>query len=155
MMELIYLSNLGQEEKELLKKIPALITILIGSADDNLDEKEIHMGKLSTEFRKDHGEPLVQNYFEWVSSEYDSIFKREWSQLKLITLDARLQLISKELALTNDILHKLDKKFAHELVSSWRGLARAVANSSGGVLGRLTVSYEERDYIGLDMIDFK
>lgn len=154
MMELIYLSNLRQEEKELLKRIPALITILIGSADDNLDEKEIHMGKMSTEFRKDHGEPLVQNYFDWVSTEYDSIFKREWNKFKLINLDERLQSISNELALTNEILPKLDKKFAHQLVTSWRGLARAIANSSGGVLGRMTVSYEERDLIGLDMIVF-
>ena len=155
MMELIYLSNLGQEEKELLKKIPALITILIGSADDNLDEKEIHMGKMSTDFRKDHGEPLVNNYFEWVSSEYDSIFKKEWSKYQAIELDQRLHLISEEIALTNDALSKLDKKFAHHLVISWRGLARAVASSSGGLLGRLSVSYEERDFIGLDMISFQ
>lgn len=154
-MELIYLSNLEKEEKELLKRIPALITILIGSADDNLDEKEIHMGKMSTEFRKDHGEPLVNNYFEWVSNEYDTIFNNEWNNLKEIELEQRLQLISDEIAQTNEILAKLDKKFTHELVVSWRGLARAVATSSGGVLGRLSVSYEERDYIALDMIEFK
>lgn len=154
-MELIYLNNLGNEEKELLKRIPALITILIGSADDDLDEKEIHMGKMSTEFRKDHGEPLVNNYFEWVSNEYDSIFNEEWNKFKLIELDQRLHLISDEIAQTNDILAKLDKKFAHELVLSWRGLARAVANSSGGVLGRLTISYEERDFVGLDMISIQ
>lgn len=154
-MELIYLNNLERQEKELLQRIPALITILIGSADDDLDEKEIHMGKMSTEFRTDHGEPLVNNYFEWVSKDYDTIFNNEWSKYKSIQLDERLHTISEEIAQTNDILEKLDRKFAHQLVVSWRGLARAVANSSGGVLGRLTVSYEERDFIGLDMIVYK
>ncbi|HUH75360.1 MAG TPA: hypothetical protein VLZ75_13275 [Chitinophagales bacterium] len=153
-MELIYLKNLEKEQKELLKRIPALITILIGSADDNLDEKEIHMGKMSTEFRKDHGEPLVNNYFEWVSAEYDSIFDNEWNKYKVVELEERLHLISNEIAKTNDILQELDKKFAYHLVLSWRGLARAVANSSGGVLGRLTVSYEESELIGLNMITF-
>ena len=112
------------------------------------------MGKMSTEFRKDHGEPLVNNYFEWVSAEYDSIFDNEWNKYKVVELEERLHLISNEIAKTNDILQELDKKFAYHLVLSWRGLARAVANSSGGVLGRLTVSYEESELIGLNMITF-
>ena len=55
-MELNYLSKLEQKELETLKKIPALITILVGTVDGELDDQETHIGKLSIEFRRKNGE---------------------------------------------------------------------------------------------------
>ncbi len=154
-MKLTYLRELDDADLEVLKKIPALVTILTGTADDDLNEKETHMGKVSTEFRKNHGEELVQDYFEWVSEDYDNIFDKAWEQYKNVRSYARTQQISDELAKVNDILPKIDKKYAHSLVVSWRGLSRAVAHASGGILGRIAVSNEEKDVMGLNMIDLQ
>lgn len=152
-MESVYLKELNSEELNVIKSIPALITILVGSSDGNLDEKEIHMGKVSTEYRKHNGEPLVQDYFEWVSEDFSSIFEQEWNRYKELSSETRTQQVSDEISKVNNILHKIDKKYAHALVVSWRGLSRAVANASGGILGRLTVSAEELETMGLDMIE--
>lgn len=153
-MNLLYLKDLSEDDKLALKKIPALVTILVGGADDNLDEKEIKMGKISSEFRKEHGEVLVHDYFEWVSKDYVSIFETEWNHYKSLAVEERTEKISGVLTSVNDILQKIDKKYAHALVTSWRGLARAVANTSGGILGKLTMSNEEKFLIGLDMLRF-
>lgn len=154
-MKSVYLKDLNSEELNTLKKIPALVTILVGSSDGNLDEKEIHMGKVSTEFRKHNGETQVQDYFEWVSEDFDSVFEQEWNRYKDFSSDERTQLVSDEISKVNDILDKIDKKYAHALAVSWRGLSRAVANASGGILGRMTVSSEELETMGLDMIELQ
>lgn len=154
-MNLLYLKELSDQELELLKKVPALITILIGGADDDLDTKEIHMGKTSTFFRKENGDELVHDYFKWVSTEYENIFDKEWDQFKAFSSEERTAKITDLLSQTNEILHKIDKKYAHTLATSWRGLARAVANTSGGILGKMSVAPEEKNLIGLDMIHIR
>lgn len=154
-MKLTYLNELAHTDLEVLKKIPALVTILVGTADDNLDAKETHMGKVSTEFRKNHGEELVQDYFEWVSEDYDAVFDNAWAQYKDVHSTTRTQQISSEIAKVNGILSEIDKKYAHSLVVSWRGLSRAVAHASGGLLGRIAVSNEEKDIMGLNMIELQ
>ncbi|MCO5233656.1 MAG: hypothetical protein LC105_07855 [Chitinophagales bacterium] len=151
-MNLHHLKDLNEEEFALLKKIPALVTILIGSADNNLNEKEIHVGHLSTEFRKDHGDVLVHDYYNWVAPDYDYIFEQEWAKYKNIDFTQRIHEISEELSKVNQIFSKINKNYAHSLLESWRGLARAVARASGGLLGRLSVSHEEKNLMGLDMI---
>lgn len=152
-MNFVYLKNLEESDLALLKRVPALVTILIGAADNDLDAKEKSMGKTSTEFRKNHGDALVQDYFNWVAKDFDSIFEKEWEQYKNLSVQDRQSQISAELSKTTEVLHRVDKKYAHSLVNSWRGLARAVANTSGGFLGNLSVSHEEVNLMGLEMID--
>lgn len=154
-MNLLYLKELGEEDLTLLKSIPALVTILIGGADDQLDAKEIAMGKTSTEYRKNNGEVMVHDYFEWVSHNFEEIFDEQWKTYQSYSVEERTNKISSKIAEANSILNKIDKKYAHALVVSWRGLARAVANSSGGILGRLSIASEEKDLIGLDMLQIQ
>lgn len=151
-MELNFLSKLEQSEQDVLKRIPALVTILVGTADGHLDEQEAHIGKLSTEFRKQNGEALVQDYFAWVSDEYDALFDTEWAAFKKVAEDERKTYVTQEIERVNDILPKIEKKYAHALVTSWRGLGAAVARASGGLLGHMAVSHEEHDVMGLNMI---
>ncbi len=151
-MKLNYLSKLEKNEQELLRKIPALVTILVGSADGNLDGQEERIGRLSTEFRKQNGEKLVQDYFAWVTEDYDEVFDSEWVRFKNLNTKERTQKVSDEIALVNHILPKIEKKYAHALTVSWRGLATAVARASGGILGTMSVSSEEQDVMGLNMI---
>lgn len=152
-MNFVYLNHLEESDLTLLKRVPALVTILIGAADNDLDAKEKTMGKTSTEFRKKNGDELVQDYFNWVAKDFDTIFEKEWEQYQHLSVEERQHQISAELSKTTEVLQKIDKKYAHSLVTSWRGLARAVANTSGGILGKLAVSNEELHLIGLEMID--
>ena len=151
-MEITYLKNLGTEELQLLKRIPALVTILVGAVDDNLEEREIHTGSISTKFRSIQGETLTRSYFEWVSKDFDQLFKEEWDRYHGVTVDKRTALISDELAKANDILEKLDSTYANALVTSWRKTARAVARSTGGLLGRIPETPEEKEVMVLDML---
>ncbi|MCO5230492.1 MAG: hypothetical protein M9958_04970 [Chitinophagales bacterium] len=151
-MNLYHLKDLEEGELNLLKRVPALVTILIGSADENLNEKEIHIGQLSTAYRKNHGDEFVQDYFNWVSPDYDSIFNQEWSKYQNIASQQRIEDITEELTKVNNILHHINKQYALALLESWRGLARAVAQASGGLLGRITVTHDERNLMGLSMI---
>lgn len=152
-MELNYLSKLEQREQDILKKIPALVTILVGTVDGKLDDQEAHIGKLSTEFRRQNGEKLVQDYFKWVTNDYDEIFKREWEVYQNQTTEERTKNVSDAIAEVNDILPKIERQYARSLVVSWRGLAVAVARASGGLLGRMSVSNEEQHVMGLNMIE--
>jgi|GEM_PF-5753821 len=151
-MNIVQLKELNQEELNLLEKMPVLITLLIGYADENLNEKEKEMGKISAEFRKTGGDTLVQDYFAWVSPAYDAHLEAAIRQYGALSAEERLDAISAEIERANKILNKIDTKYASALLESWRGLARAVAQSSGGILGRMAVTYEERDLMALDML---
>ena len=149
------LSNLNHEEYKILKSIPALVTILVGFADDNFNEHEIHMGELSTAFRKRAGNTIVKDYFEWVYNDYSHIFKQVYAEAKQMNQEDRLNQISEQIAQVNHILPKIDRNYALALVDSWRGLAKAIAHASGGMFGRFAVSFGESEVMDLNMINLK
>ena len=52
----------------------------------------------------------------------------------------------------NRIIVKLDKSFAINYYGSLKDMAKKVAEASGGIMGYLTVSYEEAKLLELNMI---
>lgn len=144
--------SLTQEEISLLKKVPALITILLGEADHHLDSHEAGTGLKAVAFRTDHGDEVVRDYYEWVAPDFAKIFFEILGYCEQMEEKARMEYLVNALASTSAVLAKIDKKYAHHLLESWRGLARAVAQASGGVHGLHAVSFDERDLMGLNMI---
>jgi len=67
--------------------------------------------------------------------------------------DARTEEITKELRKLNHILPKIDHAFAVKLYASLKEMAKKVAEASGGVLGYMSVSYDEAKLMELRMID--
>ena len=67
--------------------------------------------------------------------------------------EERNKVITSELRKLNFILPKVDKNFAAKLYASLKDLAKKIAEASGGILGYLSVSYEESKLIELRMIN--
>lgn len=151
-MSIVAFESLSEEEVSLLKRVPALITVLLGDADHQMDTHEAGTGLKAVSFRTDHGDELVRDYYEWMAPEFAKIFFDTLRSCKELDDHARREYLENSLASTSSVLGKIDKKYAHHLLESWRGVARAVAQASGGVHGQHAVNLDERDLMGLNMI---
>jgi hypothetical protein len=150
-MHIVQLKHLSATQLELLKSAPALITVLIGAADDNLDANEENRAAKAVQFRQHTGDPLLFEYFQWVEESFDvtlNVVEQKYSSLQP---EQRNELITNELVLVNEVLSEIDTKYAHALVASFRSLAKVVAAASGGVLGTIAVSSEESELVALSM----
>ncbi len=148
------LAVLSEEERDLVLTAPAMITVLIAGADDDFDKREENRAKKAVHFRQIQGDPLLFDYFKsvevsFMSSLQHMIQKYEGDH------DRRGSEISEQLAELNNILPKIEARYAKALIENWRNMAKAIAHSSGGVLGYVTISDKEAEFIGLDMITYK
>ena len=146
--------KLPKEDLQLLLDAPALITILIGSADGHLDEDEIIGGHNATHIKEKTEELVLQPYYKMVSDSFDERIKYYISKLPS-DYKIRNEEISKKLSELNRIYENLDKNFVEELNKSLRSLAHQIAKSSGGILGFGSESYEEKQWVDLSMIKNK
>jgi len=147
------LTSLPDTDQALLAKVPAYITLLIGTADDALDSKESAVAKQAVAFRIEHGEEITKAYYESALKEFDAALKAIAQEYAALDPDARTSAISEVLASVSPILGQLDLKLSHALLEGWRGIARAVAQASGSIVGSQAVSHEEMHLMGLNMIE--
>lgn len=148
---IIEFEELEQEETGLLLQAPLLVSILIAGADGNIDANElkeaVNLAKLKqTKARKD----LIE-YYKAVGTDFEDKLKFLINKLPLGN-EERNKFIVKELTQLNDILPKLPPHFAKELYASLKDFAKKIAEASGGILGYMSVGYEESKYIELKMI---
>jgi len=150
-MTIPQISHLDEKEKQLLIRTPALISVLIAGADEDIDEKEKDWAKKLVKYKRVTAPPLLQPYYEKVAESFEELLP----QLVEVCGDnakTRHQIIGNELNKLNEVLPKLDKEYAEALYKSWKNIAEHVAKSSGGFLGFGSISTEERALIDLPMI---
>lgn len=152
-MQIIQLKNLNESEAALLKLAPALITVLIGGADDNLEAAEEKRAERAVQFRQHTGDPLLFEYFQWVETTFEADLKAVESQYLPLTAEERNAQITAELSKVNEILTGIDAKYAAALIANFRSLAKAIADTSGGILGAISAAPEENALIHLAMFD--
>lgn len=153
-MSIVQFNNLSEEEKALVYNAPALVSYLIGGADDNFDAQEEKRSKHVIRLRKAVGDPILFDFFNEVEEQFDNQLQALIRQYGNLQADVRTKILVEELTKLNDVLHKIDGLYARSFVKSLRSLATAVAEASGGVVGFLGVSYEEKHLLGLEMITF-
>lgn len=151
-MSIAHLENLNPNELELIKKVPVYITFLIGAADKTVDQKEMNIAIRAIEFRTDHGTEETKTYYQWVAEEFETLLNEVSEEIKLHSGTERLEYITEKLSSSSLILQQLSKKYAYSLLESWKGVARAVAQASGSIIGSRAVSDEELHLMGLNMI---
>ncbi len=95
-------------------------------------------------------EQLV-DYYKLVGESFESKFNKLIDELPE-SAEERNKVLTAELRKLNFILPKMDKNFGVKLHASLKELAKKIAEASGGVLGYLSVSYEESKLIELQMI---
>jgi hypothetical protein len=132
-------------------QVPDMITILIAGADDDIEEKETDAASKMTKLRSEMGDDELHAYYHEVNEHFDTVLRLLLDQYPRMA-ESRNPIIAKQLEEVNTILAKLEPGFAASFYKSIKSFAKRVAESAGGVLGFASVSKEEKQWMGLDMI---
>ena len=143
--------NLTQEEVEVMYKVPVLVSILIAGADNEIDRSEIKEAVSLSKFKQTTAREDLINYYKEAGKDFEDKMKVMIQQYPS-RAEERNPLIIAELEKLNTILPKLNNQFAQEFYGSIKGIAKKIAESSGGLLGYMAVGYEESKLIALDMV---
>jgi hypothetical protein len=143
--------QLSKEEIDALVEAPALITILIGASDGDLDREERTWSERLLRSRT-YNNPKTLNEFYRVVVE--GFWVKIHSEMAHLPEDPELRnkQISDRLEQINPILAKLDLQFAADLYKGFLGLAEETAEASGGFLRIGAISAEEARWVKLPMI---
>lgn len=144
-------STLRDDEIEVLLNAPVYVAVLIAGADGEIDKKEIKQALELAQGKQSRERAQLIDYYKEVGLGFESKFFKLSEELPDEVAD-RNSSISSELRKLNHILPKIDHNFAVKLVASLKDMAKKVAGASGGVLGYMSVSYEEAKLVELDMI---
>ena len=145
-------NGISQEEYEQLKDSISLITVLIAGADGTIDSKEKDWAEKVTNIRSYSLPDGLKEFYLEVGEDFQErldtyIEKYEGD------VDMRNKNIAKKLAELNTIFPKIeDREAAIALYESFLSFARHVARASGGFLNWGSISHEEDQLIGLEMI---
>ncbi len=142
---------LREDEIDVLIKAPVYVAILIAGADGNIDKSERKEAINVARNKQTRSREQLGDYYKLVGEGFEDNFNQLIDELPAGT-DERVSAITKELRKLNFILPKIDKNFSIKLHASLRELAKKIAESSGGVLGYLSVGYEEAKLMELKMI---
>lgn len=143
--------HLTKEEIDALVEAPVLITILVGTADGELDTEERTWSERLLRSRT-YNKPKELNEFYRVVVE--GFWARMQSEITHLPKDthARNRELSGRLSKLNPILAKLDIELAADLCTGFVGLAEETAKASGGFLRIGAVSAEEKKWMDLPML---
>ncbi|MEM7571550.1 MAG: hypothetical protein AAF433_01565 [Bacteroidota bacterium] len=145
-------SSLSPEEQELLKNAPALITILVGGADDDLSEEELGKALKTVRIRAYNEEYELQFFYQRLEAEYDDQVAAI-AQLLPPEPEERLEILSQRLAKVNAVLAKLSTETAYAFYQDLRTFATTVARAEGGFLRWITIGPKEAKVVDLPMIE--
>jgi hypothetical protein len=143
--------HLSEEEFDLLVEAPALITVLIGASDGELDREERVWSERLLRSRTYNKPKSLNNYYRVVA---EGFWARVQGALAHLPADvhARNEEISKRLSTLNPVLAKLDPHLAANLYKGFLGLAHETAEASGGFLRIGAIGAEEAKWIHLPML---
>jgi len=142
---------LREDEIDVLLKAPVYVAILIAGADGKIDKTERKQAVDVARHKQSRAREQLSAYYKIVGDQFEQNFYSLVDALPSGT-EERTQAVSIELRKLNFILPKIDKKFGTKLYASLKDLAKKIAEASGGVLGYLSVSYEEAKLMELRMI---
>ncbi len=146
-----YLDPLSEEEKLFLQKAPVLVAILIAGADNKIDKSEIKEALRISRYKPIKARILLKDFYSSIGDEFEYNLIEEIASLPR-EARKRTPLIIEELEKLNKILPKLDRKFAIQFYESMKDIAKRIAKASGGVLGYISIDYEESKLMELKMI---
>ncbi len=152
-MGVFNIQELAQEHQEVLFRMPALVSVLIGVADGDMDSNEEQRAKRAVHFRQSIGDPLLFDFFSQVEKQLDRDLAIYEDKCRNLEEEQRINFIAEEISKINDILPLLDQKLATAIVKNLRSLAMGIATTSGGIIG-VGAGYTESDLAQLSMINY-
>ncbi|MEQ9403785.1 MAG: hypothetical protein RIM99_09385 [Cyclobacteriaceae bacterium] len=144
--------SLREDEVEVIVKAPVYVAILIAGADGNIDKSERKEAINVARNKQSRSREQLAEFYKIVGEAFEDNFNSLIDELPSGT-EERISAITKELRKLNFILPKVDKNFSIKFHASLKELAKKIAESSGGVLGYLSVGYEEAKLMELKMIN--
>ena len=143
--------HLESDEFDNLLDAPALITILVGAADGELDREERSWSERLLRVRT-YNRPKELNEFYRVVVEGFWVKVNGFLAELPTSTEVRGQEIARRLLRLNDIFLKLDIHLSADLYRGFLALARETAEASGGFLRLGAISPEEKQWVDLPML---
>ncbi|MEM6395102.1 MAG: hypothetical protein AAF741_02055 [Bacteroidota bacterium] len=144
--------ELKEEERKLLLDTPALITILVGGADDDLSDAEREKASKTIKIRTYDEESELKSFYESVKYDFSARVRSLLGELPQHA-DTRTKAAAEKLSGLNPIFAKMDQKLAYQFYSDFISLATAIARTEGGFLRWITIGPKEAKVVELPMID--
>lgn len=144
--------NLREDEVNVLLDAPVYVAILIAGADGNIDKAERKEAISTAQSKQSREREQLLDYYKIVGDRFEDRFNSLIAELPTDTKEL-VSTITSELRKLNFILPKIDKAFGIKLYASLKDTAKKIAESSGGILGYLSVGYEEQKLMELKMIN--
>lgn len=144
--------DLTQEQFDTLKKAISWITLLVAGADGKIDKEETEWAEKLAEIRS-YSLPNELTHF------YQEVGKDFHQQLETLndTLpkdnNERTRVLTENIKRVNPILKSWKDDLSEELYKSYKSFAKHVAKSSGGFLGMMSISKEEKELVELPMLE--
>lgn len=148
-MSIKQFSPLSEAEKDLLLLAPAMVTVLIAGADDDIAKRETERAAKLVHYRTFTADFALHDYYEAVNARFRADLE---ALLKTWTPQEGQTALSARLEQTEAALAKIDANFAAELRKSWRSLAKKVAEAEGGVFHMGGISKAELKLVDLPML---
>ncbi len=144
--------NLREDEIQVMLEAPIYVSILIAGADGKIDNRERKEAIDVARSKQSRAREQLVDYYKLVGEDFEQKFNKFIDELPEDAKD-RNKDIEQELRKLNFILPKIDRPFAIKFYASLKDLAKRIAEASGGILGYLSVSYEEQTLMDLKMIN--
>ena len=145
------LESLREDEVNVVLDAPVYVAILIAGADGSIDKSERKEAIATARAKQSRSREQLADYFQVVGERFEDRFNTLLDELPEDG-KTREESIIKELRKLNFIFPKIDKNFTIKLYASLKDLAKKIAEASGGLLGYMSVSYEEAKLGELKMI---
>lgn len=143
--------SLSKEDRQIMMDAIPLVTILIAGADGKIDKKETERAARIQKVRSYDAAKELAPYYKEVGKTFDNRLNELLAELPA-GLEKRQEAISQRLAKLNDVFTKVDHFYAKNFYDDLLSFSDHVAKSSGGILGFLSVSDAENDWVTLPMI---
>lgn len=143
--------NLSPAQLDELLEAHALVTVLVGLADGQLDREERTWSARLVEVHT-YVEPLdIRRFFDKVLAGFSAKTAALVADLPADAA-ARNEIIGQKLARLNDVFPLLDAEVAYRIYRSLVGLAAETAKASGGFLRIGAVNAVESEWVRLPML---
>ena len=144
-------NTLSQEEQQVMFDAIPLITILVGAADNQLDEVELTEAQRLADIRSYNNRGRLNAYYEIIDKGLTERIQELFNGMVNGTA-AREKYIVGQLSKLNTILPKLREPYGYLYYHNFRTFARHIAEAHGGFLRFITVGPKEAKVMDLPMV---
>ncbi len=151
-MSIAAFASLNEQEIEQMVDSISQVTVLIAGADGEIDSQETAWAEKIAKIRTYSTPEPYQEFYKLVGQDYSDRVAKLIGSLPKET-QARQSALSDQLSGLNEVLAKLEVKWAAGFYKDLVLFANHVAKASGGIMGFLSVSADEKKWMDLPMVN--